>query len=196
MKHSILLSLLLLAGTSGAFADSIFVSPASQAVSTGQTFTVDINVDSIPDLYDYQFSLSFDPRVLAAQSIAEGSLFANTGNSFFSPGTIDNSSGSITQTYDTLFGVNGVAGPGMLAAVTFTAIGRGTSSIDFSPLGDLILQDSLGNSLSATPVSGTVNVTAVPEPATYMMLAAGLLLIGLVLRRKGTFAKFTRWSSH
>ncbi|MGH9771194.1 MAG: cohesin domain-containing protein [Candidatus Acidiferrales bacterium] len=188
MKKILSLSILLLAGTSGAFADSILVSPASQNVSAGQTFTADINIDNIPDLYDYQFSLSFDPAVLAAQSIGEGPLFANTGNSFFLPGSIDNNAGSISLTADTLFGPTGVAGPGTLAVLQFTAIGSGMSSIDFSPLGDLILQDSQGNALSVTPVSGTVDVAAVPEPPT--LLLAGPLL-ALILLAFGV-AKFRR----
>ena len=117
MKNLLSLSIILLAGTGVAFGDSILVSPASQTVSAGQSFTVDINIDQIPDLYDYQFSLTFDPNVLAAQSVTEGALFANTGNSFFRAGAIDNGAGSIRATIDTLIGtVPGVAGPGTLAA--------------------------------------------------------------------------------
>jgi hypothetical protein len=187
MKSSLLLSLLLFAGTTGAFSDTIFISPSTQGVSPGQIFAVDINIDNIPDLYDYQFSLSFDPAVLAADSITEGALFANTGDSFFSAGTIDNSAGSITLTFDTLLGpVPGVSGPGTIAVVDFSALATGTSSIDFSPLGDLLLQDSLGNALSVTPVSGTADI-ATPEPATISLLAAG---IGLVLF--GAWKRFPR----
>src|SRR5215472_10354871 len=104
MKSLLSLSIILLAGIGSALGDNILISPASQTVSVGQTFTVDINVDQIPDLFDYQFSLRFDPAVLAAHSVTEGALFANTGDSFFSPGTIDNSAGTILTTVDTLIG--------------------------------------------------------------------------------------------
>lgn len=145
MKYPLLLSCLLLAGTGAAFSDSIFVSPTSQSVSAGQSFTVGIDIDNIPDVFDYQFSLAFNPHVLAAQSVTEGALFANTNDSFFSPGTIDNSAGTIRLVLDTLLGSTvGVAGPGTLATVQFTALTVGTSSIDFSPLDDLILEDSKG----------------------------------------------------
>lgn len=127
MKSLLSLSIILLAGTGSALGDNILISPASQTVSVGQTFTLDINVDQIPDLFDYQFSLSFDPAVLAAQNVTEGALFANTGNSFFSPGTIDNTAGTILTTADTLVGkVPGVSGPGTLAIVQFTAIAAGS----------------------------------------------------------------------
>lgn len=178
MKCSVLLSILLLTGTAGAFSESISVSPASQNVSAGQSLTVDIDIDNIPNVFDYQFSLTFDPHVLAAQSVTEGALFANTHDSFFSPGTIDNSAGTITLAFDTLLAsVVGVAGPGTLAVVDFKAVGMGTSSIDFSPLEDLVLQDSNGNALTVTPVSGSVAVASLPEPATSYLLGPALALI-------------------
>ncbi|HWB95568.1 MAG TPA: cohesin domain-containing protein [Bryobacteraceae bacterium] len=172
MKHALLLSLLLLAGTTYAFSDTISVSPASSDVMVGQAFTVDIDIDDISDLFAYQFTLTFDPAVLAADSIVEGDLFAGTGNSFFLPGTIDNSAGSIAFTADTLLSGPGVDGPGTLAIATFTAIGTGTSSFDF-PDSDLFLVDSSLNQIAVTSSSGTADA-ATPEPATLSLLAAGL----------------------
>ncbi len=178
MKHPLLLFCLLLAGTGAAFSDSIFVSPASQSVSAGQSFTVGIDIDNIPDVFDYQFSLAFNPHVLAAQSVTEGALFANTNDSFFSPGAIDNSAGTITLVVDTLLtSTVGVAGPGTLATVQFTALTGGTSSIDFSPLNDLILEDSQGNNLIVTATSGSVAVASTPELPTFYVLAPALGLI-------------------
>src|SRR5215472_8800662 len=113
MRSLLLLSIIPLAGTGSALGDNILISPASQTVSVGQTFTLDIKVDQIPDLFDYQFSLSFDPAVLAAQSVKEGAQFANTRDSFFAPGSINNIAGTILTTDDTLLGkVPGVSGPG------------------------------------------------------------------------------------
>ncbi len=179
MKNLLIFSGLLLAGTSLAFADlELSIVPASQNVSPGQTFRVDIDVNSVPDLYDYQFSLAFNPLVLAADKVTEGALFANTGNSFFSPGTIDNSGGTIQLVADTLFSAGpGVAGPGTLAVVQFTAVGAGTSSLDFVPA-DLILQDSQGNVLDVTAGSANVSsVVSTPEPATLFLVQAGIVLL-------------------
>lgn len=93
---------MLFAGTACAFSNANYVSPASLDVTVGQTFAVDIDVDNIPDLFAYQFTLNFDPTVLAADSITEGALFAGTNNSFFLSGTIDNSAGNIASNADTL----------------------------------------------------------------------------------------------
>lgn len=185
MKHPFLLSILLLAGTSSAFSDSIFISP-SQTVSVGQSFTVGIDIDNIPNVFDHQFSLAFNPHVLDAQNVTEGALFANTHDSSFSPGTIDNGTGTITLVFDTLLtSVVGVAGPGTLATVQFKAIAGGTSSIDFSPSADLILQDSSGNTLTVTAAAvSVVAVTATPEPATLYLLGPALIFFGAMSRYK------------
>ena len=186
MKAPLLLSVLLLAGTSLAFADPIVsIIPETQNISVGKTFTVDIGVNNVADLYDYQFSLAFNPQLLQADSITEGSLFANTGNSFFSPGTIDNHSGAVSLTADTLFSFGpGVTGPGVIATAQFTALSNGTSSITFSPSSDLILQDSLGNTLDTTaqPASVTVGMSPVPEPSTISLLLLGVVFVGIAAR--------------
>ena len=185
MKNLLLMSILLLAGTGGVFGDSIFISPASQNVYPGQSFTVGIDIDNIPDVFNYQFSLAFDPHVLAAQSVTEGALFANTGDSFFSPGTIDNSAGDITLVFDTLLSsAVGVAGPGTLATLQSEALAVGTSSINFSPLGDLILEDSGGNILAVSAESGSADVVPTPELATFVMIPTGFLLIAIGVWRK------------
>jgi len=183
MKSLLSLSIILLAGIGSALGDNILISPASQTVSVGKTFTVDINVDQIPDLFDYEFGLRFDPAVLAAHSVTEGALFANTGDSFYSPGTIDNTAGTILATADTLIGnVPGVSGPGTLAIVQFTAIAAGMTSIDFSPQSDLILQDSKGSTLAVTAHSADITaVTSIPEPSTLSLLAL-TLIFGLCCR--------------
>lgn len=195
MKTLAILSVSLLAGSAALFGDTISISPASQTVLVSQTVTVDVDVDQIPDLYAFQFDLSFDPAVLAATSISEGSLFPPSG-SYFSPGSIDNTAGSISLTYGGGFS-SGVAGPGTLAVVQFTAIGTGTSSIGFSCpnpatgvdqcLGDLQLEDSSLNVLNVDAVSGDVDVAAlaVPEANTSAITALGLLFILAEFFRRG-----------
>ncbi len=187
MKAPLLLPVLLLAGTSLAFADPIVsIVPENQNISAGKTFTVDIDVNNVADLYDYQFSLAFNPLALQAGSITEGALFASTGDSFFSPGTIDNRNGAVSLIADTLFSFGpGVAGPGVLAIAQFTALANGTSTIASSPSSDLILQDSMGNVLNTTAQSAniTVGASAVPEPSTIGLLLTGLGFMCIVARR-------------
>lgn len=183
MKYSLLLCLVLFAGTTCAFSDTIYVSPASLNVSVGQTVAVDIDVDNIADLYGYQFTLTFNPAVLAADSITEGALFADTNNnSFFLPGTIDNSTGNTGTTADTLLSPPGVNGPGVLAVVDFTALAAGASPFDLS---NVMLLDPSLTEISVTPVSGTADVvTAEPATLSLLLTALVLMLFGKLRRSK------------
>src|SRR6185503_5943600 len=116
-----------------------------------------------------------------ASLVTEGAFLANGGPTFFVPGTIDNIGGMVAFTADTLFGPSaGVSGDGTLTVLDFTAIGTGTSSIALS---DVILLDSVGNSIGVTIVNGRVAVT--PEPGSIALIAVGGLLLsgGLYLRR-------------
>ncbi|MDQ2840493.1 MAG: cohesin domain-containing protein [Acidobacteriota bacterium] len=191
MKQLLLISSIMLAGISSGYGDTISLTPASLSVEAGQTFTLDADISQVAHLYDYQFSLAYNPLVLAAENITEGALFAETGDSFFLPGAINNKAGTIGLTYDTLqHQVSGVTGPGTLASIEFEAIGTGTSLIEFSPLEDLILEDSHGNVLPVTAQSALVS-TVIPEPVPSVMLglAFGLLWIG---RRRAISAKGPR----
>lgn len=178
MKHSLLLCLLLFAGTTCAFSDEIYVSPPSPDATVGQTFGVLIDITDIPDVYAFQFTLNFDPTLLALDSITEGPLFADTNNSFplsgDAPGTV--------SFYDTLLSPPGVNGPGNLAVVNFTAISAGTSPLDLS---NVLLSDSNLDTISVTPVSGRADVvTAEPASIGLLALGLGLMIFGKWRRSK------------
>ena len=101
---------------SPAFADTVLsVSPASSTVTNGSTFAVDVNISGVTDLYNFQFDLGFNPAVIQATNVLEGAFLSGGGSTFFLPGTIDNTAGSITFNADTLEGmIPGVSGGGIL----------------------------------------------------------------------------------
>ena len=172
-----------------AFADAtLSVAPASSTVSMGGTFAVDVNIAGVTDLYDFQFDLSFNPAVLQATNVLEGSFLAGGGSTFFLPGTIDNTAGTIAFNANTLLAaISGVSGSGTLVEFDFTGLAPGTSDLTILNNADLILQDSTGALISSTETGGSVTVqgtTAVPEPSSLMMLVAGLMfLTGLSPKR-------------
>ena len=164
---------------------TISVSPSPYNVEVGQSFTVDVGIDSVADLYACQFDLAFDPGLLSASAIAEGAFLGLGGPTFFLAGTIDNVDGLILSTADSLEGpVSGVTGTGVLASATFTALAPGTTSIEIA---NTFLIDSQSDFIYATTGDGTINVVATPEPVSF-----GLLLLALAsLAAFGTVSSWT-----
>ena len=155
-------------------AGTISVSPASTSVTVGQSFGVTVNVNSIIDLYAYQFDLSFNPAVLQATSITEGSFLdeGGTAATLFFGGTVDNVGGTVTTNADSLeTAVTGVSGSGILVAFQFRAIAAGSSQDEIS---NVFLLDSNLESIDAGIANGTVNVVATPEPSCALLVALGL----------------------
>src|SRR5579872_4655605 len=107
-----------------AFADAILsIQPASTSTSPGSTFAVSVDISNVTDLYAFQFDIGFNPATLAGVSVTEGSFLPGGGSTFFIPGFIDNTGGTIAFSADTLIGpIPGVSGSGTLATIDFTAV--------------------------------------------------------------------------
>jgi hypothetical protein len=161
---------LLFALSSSLLAGTIAVLPTNLAEKAGQTFTLSIDITGAVDLYAYQFDLGFDPTVLAAISVSEGSFLPAGGSTIFLPGTIDNVGGSISANADILNGaVSGVSGSGDLLDVTFRALAGGSSKVQIF---NVIALDSFGLGQTETTAASTVQVSPVPEPPTGLLLMA------------------------
>jgi hypothetical protein len=166
-------------------ADTAALGVATAAtVPQGSSFSVDVNISNVSDLYDFQFDLAFNPAVLQLTNIVESGFLLTGGSTFFLSGAIDNTLGNATANADTLIGaIPGVSGTGELAEFDFTAVGPGISSLTIS---NVILQDSTGSLLDSTMAAGSVTVqgtTTVPEPSTLLLLGVGFLtLAGMAIR--------------
>jgi ABC-type transport system substrate-binding protein len=107
----------------------------------GETFTVNINVSFVEDLYTWQAGMSFNASVLEALSIAEGEFLKRAGvPTLWTPGTIDNVVGEIGYSACSITGATpGVSGNGQLMNVTFKVKESGTSDLNLT---DVLLLDS------------------------------------------------------
>ncbi|MBB4843451.1 hypothetical protein HNP55_001970 [Paucibacter oligotrophus] len=173
----------------GAFAgQALAANPVLSLQSTptpgvlGSNVAVDVLIAGISDLYGYQFSLSFDPALLHFSSASEGAFLSGGGSTFWNPGSVDNSLGQISFTFNSLIGsIPGVSGDGVLARFNFQVTGVGNSALNFS---DVLL---LNSQLAELPVQinngSLATVNAVPEPSTWLMLGAGLAGLGLLRSR-------------
>ena len=160
----------------------------SRPVVVGSPFTVAVGANEFlpSDLYAFQFDLSFNPKILTLDSVAEGPFLPMYGSTFFIPGVIDNTAGSVTAVADTLVGaVQGGTGtctncPVTIAYLTFTPLSAGTSELAFSNVDFL---DSSLNSLVTTSSAESVTVIT-PEPGYHLILPAGALLMFLARARR------------
>ena len=167
-------------------AATISVTPSLSNVQLGQSFSVGIAVTGVADLFAYQFDIGFDQTVLTATGVTEGAFLGAGGATFFISGNIDNASGLIGATANSLLGaVPGVTGSGELARITFTVVGGGSSAVNI--LNATLLDSSLSG-IELTVQNGTVSTGAagIPEPSALELLGAALLLQTLrgVVRRK------------
>jgi hypothetical protein len=150
------------------------LSPSATSVGLNGVFDVYINITGASNLYGWQLDVSFDPSVLSALSTTEGTFLSNGGfSTFFIGGTLDNATGLVGNMADTRRGpVLGANGDGLLARISFQAVGLGTGSLTF---GNVLLGDPSAQPLALGSLTGaTVTVQAVPEPATLMLLLCGL----------------------
>ena len=146
----------------------------------GTTLGLDVRITGVVDLYAFQFSLNFNPSVLQATAVTEGPFLPTAGGTFFGPGTINNTTGIVSFAFDSLVGtIPGASGSGILAHINFATPAAGTSAITFS---NVVLLNSALVDIPFTATGGSVTVSAVPEPAPFLLLAAGLA--GLALRRR------------
>jgi hypothetical protein len=157
------------------------IQPNAKAVAAGDVFGLAVNITDVSDLFAFQFDLGFAPAVLSSTSITEGLFLFGGGSTFFIPGTIDNVSGAIIATADTLIGtISGVSGSGTLAEVQFTTLAPGTSSVTLS---NVQLLDSSLSPIAFTTAEGKVDV--VPEPSTMLLFGSCLLGLAAAWRKRG-----------
>jgi hypothetical protein len=174
----------------------LFIDPSTTAVNVNDTFTVNIAIAGVTDLFSYNFDLGFDPEILSFLSIAEGDFFPHQPPCdeaftppceipFFIPGE-ELIPGTVSFTGDAVTVVDqnvGVNDDGILAVATFRAIMAGTSSIALSNW--LFLDSTLDdqNPIGFSAVNtGSVQVNGVAtvpdEPSTMVVLIAALALAG------------------
>lgn len=159
-------ALVLLAATT-AFADGV-VTLSPGPVGPGQIFTVAVNitgptVKDVPsgasDVYAFELDLSFPSSLVQARQVADGTFLPGGGTTYFSRGTIDNGTGTVSHIFGTLISApSGASGSGTLVNIKFQGIAAGTPEI---ALTKITLLDSHLNPIVVddTPAQVTTTVS-------------------------------------
>ena len=99
-------------------------------IQKGDAFTLRLNAANITDLAGWQTDIAFDPALLKANNLNEGSfLKQGGGQTFFQKGTIKNKQGKITGIKAARISKGGANGEGVLLSMRFTAIARGEGRV-------------------------------------------------------------------
>ena len=132
--------------------------------SPGEQFTVNILGRFAEPLQSFAFDLTFDPSVLRAISIKEGSFLSldrvgatswQTARILANSATIDNKNGVISNLRCSRTGKEGIREKGVLAIVTFEAMKMGNTDLT---LQNLHLLSPTGEEISAWAKHGKVDV--------------------------------------
>jgi len=140
---SIVAIMLVLAAIASAGASpetTIAIAPSEvKDLETGGSFTIDVTITEAPNIYGWQFNVTFDPGVLSVASVAEGPFLKSVNATAWPTPGIDNAKGYVLAS-STLMPPytqypQGVSGNGILANITFTVKSGGSTALHFDAVG-------------------------------------------------------------
>lgn len=157
--------------------------PPNTSTEVGNSFAVQVRGTGFADtVIGGGFGFAYNPAVLSLNSI---SINRTVWEFAASAGLHDAASGTVSDIYFASF--NGVVPSGGafdIATFNFTALAEGTSALTLAPSTDFPWVNSSVEVMSVAYGGGTVQVGAVPEPATWASFGLGLLALLPALRRR------------
>ena len=109
---------------------SLSINPETYEVAEneiGTTFTVDLEVSDVSNLWGWVAGLTWNPEVLNLTDIQEGPFLKDVASTFFvyDPDCEDIAQGFVSETICSFMSIEAVDGSGVLATITFESLGDG-----------------------------------------------------------------------
>ncbi len=140
---------------------TIYVNPATGTFYLGETFTVNVDIGNVTNLFSYEAKLGFNQTLIKPIGIAEGPFIrgqtASPSGTFFLPIIKDD---YVHVACVTLGAYPGVNGSGNLFTVTFNTSAPGESSLS---LYDSTLLDSTVAEITHSTIDGGVLVRVIGD---------------------------------
>ncbi len=109
----------------------VFVEPEISRAMPGETFTVDVEVKNVINLYSYQVNMSFDPNILEYVNVIQGEILKEQPEGTTTvPPLVEE--GWVMFVWATKGQYSGVDGSGTLATVEFKVLGTGESYLNIN----------------------------------------------------------------
>jgi chitodextrinase len=142
---------------------TVSINPVSQTVVAGSTLNITILCVPEQAVKAFELKVSFNPSLLQANVVSEGDFFDGF-TTFFNPGDIDNTAGTIVNIYDLIVGPGNVTGSGSFVSINFTA--RSFNGVSTLGLYDvLVTNESAYVEVSVSSGSVTVTGGSTPPPS-------------------------------
>ena len=161
-------------------ATSLQLLPAATIVGVGDSFAIQVAISGVPAdkvVGAFEVAVGYDPSLLGFQGASFGSRLGDPNNLAETITDVNATAGLadlaevslLSGTALEMLQTDGF----VLATLTFQSLALGTSSLDLSKV---VIGDAEGTVIPITSLSGAV-VSAVPEPAAFLTLTAGLLVL-------------------
>ena len=150
------------AGEASGPAVRLRLSPQRVEVSSGETFELALRVTALEPVAHLPLELRFDPQVLAVESVVDGGFMGPQGEAVL----LSNHSepGELVIGASRLGQIAPVAGSGVVARITFRAVGEGSTEVSFHTAGALNGELQPLGSVGLTPADVVVDPLAAAPP--------------------------------
>jgi len=143
-------------GIRAAAVPSVIMDPKVNGAAPTETFSVNITVVNVTDMYAWQFNITYNPAILEAVDVVEGPFLSRIRTSMMPAPSIESTAGWVYAGAAFMsWEGGGASGGGVLATASFRVKTAGVCSLHFSSETDLVGYDgSLPVSIPHDAVDG------------------------------------------